>query len=75
MITAQEARERTNELIKNYQLEDIEKKILKAIEDRYVCITVNSLSEETKEELESLGYVVKHYSGDYMTDESWDISW
>ena len=75
MITAQEARERTNKLIKDYQLEDIEKKILKAIEGRYVCITVNNLSDETKEELEGLGYVVKHYSGDHMTDESWDISW
>ena len=75
MITAQEARERTNQLIKDSQLEDIEKKILKAIEGKCVCINVDSLSDETKRELENLGYKVKHYSGDYRTGESWDISW
>ena len=75
MITSQEARERTNQLIKDSQLEDIEKKILKAINGKRTFINVDSLSDETKREQESLGYKVEHYSGDYRTAESWNISW
>jgi len=75
MITAQEARDQATEKVKSNQLDDIERKIKVAINHGDFYITVDHLYPVTQAALEELGYTVKHYSGNYMTDESWDISW
>ena len=75
MITAEEARKQSIEVLKSNELSEIEKQINSAIQHGYFSITVSHLSDATKNELEKLGYKIDWYKGDYQLEDSWDICW
>jgi len=75
MITADEARKQSTEVLKNNELSEIEMQINSAIQRGHFSITVSRMSDATKSALAELGYAVDHYDGDYQSDETWDICW
>jgi len=77
IISAQEARERTAQHIKNSQLFIIMWKIDEAINKGFHKIHVYQMADCVRTELESLGYEVRFYPSEAATDgrEFWQISW
>jgi len=75
MISAKEARMRTQAIIKGNQLKEVEKKIEDAIIKGKSTIIMPYLSECTIKELKALGYEVEFYPGDCMSDDEYDVSW
>ena len=75
MISAKEAREKTDKVKKEYLLTRIEPMINRAIEKGCSSVYVDFLDTITKEELEGLGYEIKFYPGGLFTGDEWRISW
>lgn len=76
MITAQEAKNQTDEVLKEKQLKEIEGKILKSIKRGDASVAVDRLSDCTRRALESLGYKVTFHPGlDCRDSDYWTVSW
>lgn len=78
MITAQEAKNQTDEVLKEKQLKEIEGKILKSIKRGDASVAVDRLSDCTRMALESLGYKVKFHRSpglDCRDSDYWTVSW
>lgn len=77
LITAQEARNQSDEILKEKQLKEVEGKILKSIKRGGTSVTIDYLSDCTRIALENLGYKVKLHPGmDYCRDSDyWTVSW
>ena len=75
MITAEEARKQSIEVLKSTELGEIEEQINSAIQRGYFSITVSHLSDATKQVLVELGYKIDWYKGDHQLDDCWEICW
>lgn len=78
MITAEEAKKQTDEILKDRQLKEIEGKICKSIKNGDTYVDIDYLSDCTRMALENLGYKVKlHRSSgiDCRDSDYWTISW
>lgn len=76
MITAQEARNQSDEVLKEKQLKEIEGKILKTIKRGGTSVAIDYLSDCTQIALTNLGYKVKFHPGiDCRDSDYWTISW
>ena len=75
MISATQAKLRSEAIRKENQLKEVEKKIEDAIAKGKFSIVMAYLSEATIYELKSLGYEVKFYPGSLMTDDEYYICW
>lgn len=76
LITAQEAKNQTDEILKEKQLKEVEGKILKSIKRGDTSVAVDHLSDCTRMALESLGYKVKLHPGmDCRDSDYWTVSW
>lgn len=75
MLTAQEAKIKSETVRKNNQLKEVEIKIKEAIIKGKTDITMPYLSDVTMEELRALGYEVTFYPGGLMCDDEYNVSW
>ena len=75
MITANEAKIRSEAIRKENQLKEVEKKIENAVAKGKSSIVVAYLSDAAMEELRLLGYEVKFFPGNLMTDDEYYIGW
>lgn len=76
MITAQEAKNQTDEILKENQLKEIEGKIRKSIKNGGTSVSIGYLSDCTQIALMNLGYKVKFHPGmDCRDSDYWTISW
>lgn len=74
MITAREAHEKTDWIVKNPSLVQIEEEIMKAISKGKYSLEFRFLHQSTEEKLKKLGYNVSHWRH-YNGYEIWRISW
>lgn len=75
MLTAKEARIKSEVARKDIQLKEVEKRIREAIVKGQTDITMEYLSDITMEELRALGYEVTFYPGGLMCDDEYNVSW
>lgn len=75
MITAAEARIKSDVVRKDNQLREVEKRINEAIAKGKTTIIMTYLSDITMEELRALGYEVKFYPGNIICDDEYYVSW
>lgn len=76
MITAEEAKKQTDEVLKDRQLKEIEGKICKSIKSGDTSASIDYLSDCTRMALENLEYKVKYHPGmDCRDSDYWTISW
>lgn len=76
MITAEEAKKQTDEVLKAKQLNVIEGKIHKSIKNGGTSVSIDYLSDCTRMALENLGFKVKfHPSIDCRDSDYWTVSW
>ena len=76
MITAEEARNQTDEVLKSQQFREIEGKIRKSIKNGDTSVSIDYLSDCTQIALTNMGYKVKFHPGmDCRDSDYWTVSW